>query len=96
MMHRPVCSRVAREGGGNFWEEADALGVEDVYFNKGEHPGDNAMVYRKEALKELREALTTRYKIVVRQDRDYDTSATSDPEGARRIIEQARGEDPAI
>jgi hypothetical protein len=79
----------------SFWEDADKLGIDGVYFNEGEHPGGNPVfyIYRKEALVELQRALTGRYKIVVRQSMgDYDLSISSDPEEAKRIIEQARNE----
>ena len=78
----------------DFWQTAGKLGIEGVYANEGEHPGGNPVfyIYRKEALRELQEALSGRYKIVVRDQREYDTSLSSDPEEARRIIEQARNE----
>ena len=84
-------------GTADFWQTAGELAIEGVYFNEGEHPGGSPVfyIYRKEALRELQEALTGRYKIVVRDQREYDTSLSSDPEEARRIIEQARqGPDP--
>ncbi len=82
-------------GTSEFWEAADELGIEGVYFNGGEHPGGSPVfyVYRKEALTELQNALADRYKIVVRRDMgDYDTSVSTDPEEAKRIIEQVRKE----
>jgi len=82
-------------GTSTFWEDADKLGIEGVYFNEGEHPGGSPVfyIYRKEALTELQRALAGRYKIVVRQNMgDYDLSISSDPEEAKRIIEQARNE----
>jgi hypothetical protein len=79
-------------GTADFWQTAGELDIEGVYFNEGEHPGGNLVfyIYRKEALRELQEALSGSYKIVVRDQREYDTSLSSDPEVARRIIEQAR------
>jgi hypothetical protein len=82
-------------GTSDFYDAADASGIPGVYYNEGEHPGGNPVFYihRQEALRDLRDALSGRFKIVVRREiGEYDTSASSDPEKAKRIIEQARRE----
>ena len=82
-------------GTSEFWEAAAASGIPGVYYNEGEHPGGGPEFYihRKEALRELRDALSGRYKIVVKRDMgEYDMSASSDLEEVKRIIQRARGE----
>jgi hypothetical protein len=78
-----------------FCEAADESGIQGVYYNEGEHPGGNPVFYihRKEALRELGDALSGHYKIVVRRDMgEYDTTTSSNPEEAKKLIEEARNE----
>lgn len=79
-------------GTSGFWEAADEFKISGVYYNEGEHPGGNPVFYihRKEALGELREAMSGRYKIVARDPREYDASDSSDLAEAKKLIERAR------
>lgn len=81
-------------GSEDFWREAYALGIPGVVYSEGDHPGGSPYfeVRSQEALAELRERLRGRYEIVVRPSvSDYDTSGSTDPREAKRIIERARG-----
>lgn len=77
-----------------FWEAAEGAGILDVIYSEGDSPVSTPWVEVRdeEALKALQAAIEGRYKIVVRNQNTYDTSTSSDPEEALRIIEEARNE----
>jgi len=77
-----------------FWEVAERADIPGVIYSEGDSPVSTPWVEVRdeEALEALRTAMEGRYKIVVRDENVYDTSTSSDPEGALRIIEEARDE----
>ncbi len=73
-----------------FWRAAAGLGIPGVFYDEANHPGGwpTFEIHGRRALEAVCEALNKRYKVVVLDHDEYDTSGSSDLERARRIIER--------
>jgi hypothetical protein len=78
----------------DFWRAADEVGVPGVFYDESSHPGGwpTFEVHGRGVLEDVCRALEGRYKVLVLDQDEYDTSASSDLEWARRIIERGRRE----
>lgn len=75
-----------------FWRAAGGLGVPGVFYDDSNHTGGWPVfeVHGRKALEQVSRALRERYRVVVLDQGEYDTSGSSDPDRARRIIEAGR------
>lgn len=81
-------------GSEEFWRAAGELGIAGVFYDESNHPGGwpTFEIHGRRALEAVCEALHKRYSVVVLDQADYDTSASSDIERAKRIIERGHSD----
>jgi hypothetical protein len=84
-------------GSESFWRAAAGLGIPGVFYDESNHPGGwpTFEIHGRRALEDVCEALNKRYKVVVLDQAEYDTSGSADLGRARRIIERGHG-DPGV
>lgn len=84
-------------GNEEFWRAADGLGIPGVFYEEPNHPGGwpTFEIHGRRALEDVCWALNKRYKVVVLDQDEYDTSGSSDLGRAWRIIERGHG-DPGV
>ncbi len=87
-----LMDRAPGPGSEDFWRAADELGIPGVFYDESNHPGGwpTFNIRGRRALEEVRKALEGRYKVLVLDQEEYDTSGSSDLERAKRIIERGR------
>ncbi len=84
-------------GSEDFWRAAAGLGIPGVFYDEANHPGGwpTFEIHGRRALEDVCRALSKRYKVVVLDQVEYDTSGSSDLGRARRILERGHG-DPGV